>query len=157
MNRSNNGDGEEGMLPDAWGLGAMRKAEEKERRENLERKREKKARGKQKAIGWHGKKKGSSKGRRKGKERGAEGLENKHLCLGPSSSRKSPFTSKLKKYYDVDEPFTDDSDIERDLKNEAAVGLAALALPLIQNERERRKKRRLEGRDDDDSTDEDLI
>ncbi|GAA5965462.1 hypothetical protein JCM3765_003290 [Sporobolomyces pararoseus] len=153
MNRRNNGDGEEGMLPDAWGLGAMRKAEEQERRESLERKREKKARGKQKAITWHRKKKESSKGSRKGKERGGEGLEKKHL--GQRNSLKSPFTSRLKKYYDIEEPFTDDSEIEKDLENEAAVGLAALALPLIKNERERRKRRRMEGREDDDSTDED--
>jgi hypothetical protein len=165
MNRDNNGQGEEGMLPNGWGLGAMRKAEARERFERGERKRRKAERRRENAISAKGEdqSRGDFKGKGKEKEERVDGDEGDDQGTdeqqpelsneNPRNRRQSPFIPRLKKYYDIDEPFTDDSDIERELQDQPAVGLAALGIPLIRKERDRRKQRRRDGKEDQDTTD----
>ncbi|GAA5838059.1 hypothetical protein JCM3766R1_004187 [Sporobolomyces carnicolor] len=150
LNRGNNMLGEQGMLPDAWSLGAMRIAEERERREKERRS----ARQKDSDVGQ------AAAGARQAKEsisKLASGKQNKSDARphGATNDRdKLPFLARLQTYYDIDEPFTDDSDIENELQKEAAVGLAAVAIPLIRKERDRRKARRRAGKAEDSSNDE---
>lgn len=139
-----------GMLPDPWGVGAMRKAEEKERRQEAERE-EKKRKEKERIEKGKGKAKEPDIADEDGQVK--ETREERRI-----RRRKIPFLQRLKGYYDIDQPFTDDSEIESELDNEPAVGLGALAIPLIRPERERRKRRRREGKvteDDDDTSDDD--
>lgn len=128
-------------LPDAWDQGPMRATEARMRKEEEEKAQRRK------------KKKGKQKAREKGKERG-EGGDTVMQGEGDQGElkgkkEKKPFLERLKEFYDIDEPFTDDEDIEAELDAEGAVGLAALARPFIRGERDRRKRRREKGKETD--------
>ncbi|GAA5908083.1 uncharacterized protein JCM6883_004111 [Sporobolomyces salmoneus] len=150
MGTGSNRKGGEGILPNAWGLGAMKDAEEKEMLEKEAKMERKKKIRKKKAKSDEGGAKLSGKD-----VKGQDGQRKEGGGLDQTESserRKLPFLSRLPKYYDIDEPFTDDSEVEQELRNEPAVGIAALALPLIRKERDRRKRRRREGKKDEDWT-----
>ncbi|GAA6013363.1 hypothetical protein JCM11491_006367 [Sporobolomyces phaffii] len=156
MNRDN--DGGTGMLPEAWGLGAMRRVEARQAREEAARRarNDQKERVRATRRQTRGtKSKGRKRRTRKGKEKedAAEEADTEEATAGDTPRKKEPFLVRVQRYYDIDEPFTDDSEIERELDAEPAVGLGALARPLIRTERDRRKRRRAEGREDDDTTD----
>jgi len=123
-------------LPYAWDQGPMRATEERERKEAEEKARRRRRKGKERVIG-----------------REKDGVGDMEIRDGGDQSEskerkeKKPFLERLKMFYDIDEPFTDDEEIEEELDAEGAIGLAALARPFIRQERDRRKRRRQKGKE----------
>ncbi|GAA5922730.1 uncharacterized protein JCM15063_003404 [Sporobolomyces koalae] len=131
-------------LPSAWNLDHMlrvdkmneaekiKREQARKKRKKRERRRSKRDKGKQKAINDAG------------GQNGAGAIEKRVTML-----------DQLRKWYDIDEPFTDEeAEIEAELDEGPVVGLAALARPFIRRTRDDRRRRRLANRDEDDTTEE---
>lgn len=131
-------------LPDAWDKGPMRATEERLRKEEEEKASRRKKKGKEKQREKEG------VGDVTMNEAGVADLRE-----GGGRKEKKPFLERLKEFYDIDQPFTDDEDIEAELDAEGAIGLAALARPFIRPERDRRKRRRALGKETDGESSDD--